>query len=223
MDKKTTRYGPRKLGEKAFAEQEESRELESRSGTVYGPRKGGSGGQDIGATLDVRTHELAVGPAGKLIAGIEDTAELDALALGEQAHPKYDGGRAGVLDAITARQEELAEAAGGEDGDTGTEGSQEGQEAGEGQPPADEGDEPRTPKALFVAAAESDDNDYINLDEMRAALEANPALLDGAVAYEFEGGKPRDGALELFVELENAREGGPREKRLELYRTHLES
>jgi hypothetical protein len=37
----TTRYGPRKLGEKQFAEQQARRSITSASGVVYGSRKGG--------------------------------------------------------------------------------------------------------------------------------------------------------------------------------------
>lgn len=75
---------------------------------------GGDGGEgDAGDgevdLLDTRTHDLSAADAAKLVASIEDYDELSAVRAGEEAHPKYEGGRKAVLAAIDAAAAEFVD------------------------------------------------------------------------------------------------------------------
>jgi hypothetical protein len=80
------------------------------------------------------------------------------------------------------------------------------------------GDEPPAPveRNPFLLAADKDSSGYVNLKEMEATLTKQPELLDAAIEAEFRKGTPRKGALALFTEVENGREGGPRSDVIEL-------
>ena len=64
---------------------------------------GGAGGPEANTRADLRTHHLTVAGCQALIATVETAGALQALRDGETAHPKYDGGRTGVLAAIDSR------------------------------------------------------------------------------------------------------------------------
>lgn len=59
-------------------------------------------------TLAQMVHASTVEENARIIRGVTDPAELDLLHIAEQAHPRYPGGRFGVLDAIEERRGELA-------------------------------------------------------------------------------------------------------------------
>lgn len=60
------------------------------------------------------------------------------------------------------------------------------------------------------------DGEVVTLKELDEILEDHPEKLDQAIDVEFREGEPRKGALDTFRELEQKREGGPREKVLRL-------
>ena len=62
-----------------------------------------------------------------------------------------------------------------------------------------------------VATADANGNDYVSVEELAAALEVNPAILDRAIEAELARvPKPRKSAVLLLLEHEQARESGPR-------------
>lgn len=91
-----TRYGPRKIGEEAFEEQQAAKVRSSRGGTVYGPRKmeGAAGGGEVEtvATDELPDFdELSIADLEAALA--EDPAILDAAIDAELA--REDGPRKG--------------------------------------------------------------------------------------------------------------------------------
>lgn len=121
-----TLYGPRKLGDEAFAKQEEEQTRSHRDATVYGSRKGDQ-------------------------------------------------------PAAPAKQEEGAS----------------------------------SPLNPFEATGDEDSSGYVTLSELEAVLAKRPQLLDAAIEAEFRDGKPRKGAITLFLDLEQQRKGGPRDEVIE--------
>lgn len=65
---------------------------------------------DPGGTAPVDIVSLSVAKAGEVIV-TASAEQLDAFEASEKAHPKYSGGRQGVLEAIAARRDELAKGA----------------------------------------------------------------------------------------------------------------
>lgn len=92
-----------------------------------------------------------------------------------------------------------------------------GSRKGEGKAPAPDAAEtvPGDPDNPFAPTGDEDSSGYVTLAELAKALEKRPLLLDAAIEAEFKGGKPRKGAIELFINLEEQRKGGPREEVIE--------
>lgn len=97
-------FGPRVLGEGAYAEQ---KHITSVGGHHFGSRVVDLPPVSVPepATVDIR--EMNVHTALAHIAGV-DASEYPALLEQERAHPKYLGGRRMVLDALTADEPEPA-------------------------------------------------------------------------------------------------------------------
>lgn len=71
------------------------------------PGTGEPAAEPTPAPVDASTHDLTVDDAVSLIADLDDRDLLQQLRDGELAHPRYDGGRRGVLTAIAHRLEAL--------------------------------------------------------------------------------------------------------------------
>lgn len=57
--------------------------------------------------MDIRTQGMNSATARELAATITDPIELEALLMGERAHPQFDNGRVGVVAALENRIQEL--------------------------------------------------------------------------------------------------------------------
>lgn len=80
--------------------------LEERINEILaGEQQQAAAGAQAGVEQDV--WDLNVGPAKEFIATIQTIHALSAVRRREKANPNYPGGRAGVLDALDAREEEL--------------------------------------------------------------------------------------------------------------------
>lgn len=107
-----TKYGPRKIGEEAFAAQQATKRLTTESGVVYGKRKGGSTTSAFDE-LKAGLYDLKVDEVVARVARITDPKELAAAHAMERSNPSHKEGRKGVLNAIEERKGELAIAAAG--------------------------------------------------------------------------------------------------------------
>ena len=89
-------------------------------------------------------------------------------------------------------------------------------------PAQDTENEAKAPKNAESLAAAAGADASLSLNELRAALAANPALLDGFIDAEFQRpGGPRKGALREFLTVEQEREGGPRKDVLDVIQSAL--
>lgn len=207
MSTQTTRYGRRKLSAEAYARQQGKKKVTSASGIVYGSRKGGPrkpAAADAGRSRAAR--ELADGLynnpvpwARERILGLASADEVRAIHALERAHPEYDGGRSGVLNALEERLGELRV----DDPKPGLarQSVQGVEEEADGEGEGEESVEEDSPFA----------GDLLPVSEVRGLLEQNPELLDDAIQTELRDGVPREDAVKLFIELEQKRAEGPRE------------
>lgn len=94
------------------------------------------------------------------------------------------------------------------------------------------GDDPPTAQAQPADAEETKEPEQakpelpdfraLNLDRLEETMLEKPELLDEAIKAELADGKPRKGAIELFLEVEDARAEGPREEVVRLLRQFLQ-
>lgn len=112
---KLSRRGDVEMGEAAESEAEEDEELSAPIGSAAtavttGAADEGMQGEPVGAdsNSDESTHDMNAGEAVSYVASLETEDELDAVELGETAHPKYDGGRQSVMRAIAERREQIS-------------------------------------------------------------------------------------------------------------------
>lgn len=77
-----------------------------------------------------------------------------------------------------------------------------------------EGDEPTDGEENpFLPTGDGDASGYTTIEELEAALEQDPTLLDLAIEAEFDrDGGPRKGAARALLDFELEREDGPREE-----------
>ena len=62
----------------------------------------------------------------------------------------------------------------------------------------------------FEPTGDENGSGYVTLSELADVLHKRPQLLDAAIEAEYRGGKPRKGAIELFLDIEANRKDGPR-------------
>lgn len=105
-------FGPAVIGEEEY---EEERKKYDKGKAVFGPAVTD---QHFGPAVvdkpktpapsgDFDLHELNAKEAKKAIAAVTDPDDLDRLHAYERQHPKWTGGRVGVLDDIEERKGEL--------------------------------------------------------------------------------------------------------------------